>query len=291
MAKKKRAAEVKRGTLLFLNVKLLPNNGYQDYIVFFQQLQKMDYAVNVRADRYIALFDLESLFDGRVWRGRLVEYTSLDPNGFIDLETKESINKPYEDENIGANQKKGYFYFIPEAHRLAILKNSEININTVKKYIDEAGSRLFLEQQVYSIQVYTYIEKTKDILEVLRSAYSVTYLKAKLTYTNKDHTSGFEKLFDEKLRESGATEVEMELKTEKKESLSFTDESLATSIVEISQSNGEIEARVIEEEGDKVKRFNTEEYPREKSIKYTLETLSSVIYNEIMSIFRNSDNE
>lgn len=282
---KRKAPKILNGTLLFLNVKLLPNNGIGDYITFFQNLLAKDYAVNIRYERDIAMINLDFVGNDRILRGYMVEYTNLDPDGFINLETKESIGKPYNDDNIGANNKRTYFYFIPEAHRLVILKNSDININAIKKYIEDAGNRLFIETNSRS-KVHVHIEKTKDVLEALRSVYSVTYLKAKLSYTNKDHTSGFEALFDQRLRESGATEIEMELKTEKKESLSFSEDSLATSIVEISQGNGEIEARIIEEQGDKPKIFNTEEYPLQKRIKYTLESLTQVIYNEVMSIFR-----
>lgn len=213
----KRTERVTLGTLQFLNIKLLPNEGELDYILFFQELLKMNYAIKDRGDKCITLVEFEPCPDFpenergkgyyKVWRGRLVEYTDLDPDGFIDLATKESINKPFEVDMIGANQKRGIFYFVPEAHRLAILKNSEISLQKVKKYIEEAGDRLYSEEHDSATKVYAIIEKTKDTLKALQQVYAVIRLKAKLSYTNKDHTKGFEALFDERLSNSGATEV------------------------------------------------------------------------------------
>lgn len=296
MSDKKKTERIKNGTLQFLNVKLLPNDGENDYISFFQNLLKMDYAIKDKGDKFLTLVDFGPCPDFRdndrgnglykVWRGRIVEYIDLDPNGFIDLETKENINKPFDVDNIGANQKRGYFYFIPEAHRLTLLKNSEISIQKIKKYIEEAGERLFFETNTPNKKVYAIVEKTKDTLAALQRMHAVVRLKAKLSYTNKDHTEGFEALFDDRLNNSGATEVDMDLQANKKESLNFEQDSLAASIVKITESNGDLEARVIENEGDKVKPFNTQEYTRVERIKYKLSEFPNVIYNRVMNIFR-----
>lgn len=289
---------IKVGTLQFLNIKLLPNNGELDYVSFFKNLLKMDYAIKDRGHRCITLVEFQPCPDfpdndrknGRykVWRGRLVEYTDLDPNGFINIETKESINKPFEEDNIGANQKRGFFYFVPEAHRLAILKNSEISIQKIKKYIEEAGERLYTERSNSNTKVYAIIEKSKDTLKALQQVYAVIRLKAKLSYTNKDHTEGFEALFDDRLTNSGATEIDLNLIADKKRPLSLAADSLAASIVNISESNGDLEARIIENEGAKPKPFNTQEYTRVEQVKYRPSELPNIIYGKIVGIFRNS---
>nr|WP_297165515.1 DUF4747 family protein [uncultured Dysgonomonas sp.] len=282
---------MKNATLLFINVKILPVGEKEGYINFFNDLLKKDYAVRTAQDRYISLFRFAPMEDNsRIYKGLLMEYTSLDPDGYINIGTKESIERPFNDDGVGANGKSSYFYFVPEAHRLAIFMSGGLSINKVKKFIEVAGERLLRENNEPNKELFVYIEKTSSILDVLKNAFAVTSLKAKLSYSNKDHTVDFEKVFDEKLTNSGANEVDIDLKTGKGGVLSFEEDSLPASIVKISESNGEIEARLIEREGGRTEIFNTEEYPRRENIKYNLETLGNIIYSKIMSIWRQDEN-
>jgi hypothetical protein len=286
---KQKQERTKRGTLRFINIKILPNNGISDYINLLTLLAKKDYRVKVRMDRFMLFTGLTRELDGKVYKGSLIEYTSLDPDGFIDLNTRENIQNPYEDFNLGANQKRSYFYFIPEAHRIVLLKNSEININSVIKYLEEAVKRLYVEESIKKQEFFIYLIKSDDLIEVLENAYLVTYIKATLSYSNKDNSKGFDKFFDKKINESGANQVNFELKTERGNSLSMEEDSLPKAIVELSKNNGDIEARVVQKAGDPVTKVNTQQYPLEEPVKFTDSSFLSVVYEKVMSIWRNDE--
>lgn len=289
MAKKLTQKEKRnRGTLKFLNLKILPNNGVSDYIDLLKVLPNFDYRVKVRKNQFVAFTKLTTELDGKILIGNLIEYTSLDPEGYIDLETKESVDSPF-NKSIGGNREQAFFYFIPEAHRIVMFKNSKININSVHKYFDTAVNLYFKEKGVTDKEFFIYLIKSDDLIEALEQAYLVTYLKAKLTYTNKDNTKGFTEIFTSSVENSGANAVNVELKTDRGNSLSMEKDSLPRTLTELSKENGEIEARVIEYEGGKIKKINTEEYPLEEQIEYTKNNIFQVIYEKVMSRWRSDD--
>lgn len=279
----------RRGTLQFLSVKLLPVGNEKDYIEFFENLLEKDFAVRVGPERFVSFFNFLPLdSEKRIYAGRVVEYLSLDPDGYINVNDKKKITEPFESDGVGANSKETYFYFVPEAHRLAVFKNSKISLKKMQKFIQEAGDRLLTELND-TRELFVDIQKSQNMVEMLQNAYAVTTLKAKLSYSNKDLSKDFEKVFDNKLSDSGANQINLDLKTSKDGVLSFSKNSLPLSIVNIAKDNGTLEARMIEHEGDKPKKFNTEEHPREEILHFKDSTIGSTIYNTIMSIWRRKD--
>ncbi|WP_165045708.1 DUF4747 family protein [Dysgonomonas sp. ZJ709] len=277
---------LKKGTLRFLNIRILPNEGQNDYINLFHKLFEKDYAVLVRREKYIVFNSLLSYLDGRVLQGKLVEYTGLEPNGFLDLLRKERVENPEGFDNLGANHRTTFFYFIPEAHRFAILKNSSISPSAIKKYFEGATRRYLDEENILEQEIFIDIETSKDFIDIIEGAFKVLSIKSEFTYSNRDLSEKFTKIFQNKIESSGANKANVGLQAPRGGNIDVGDDSLGKAIIETAKSNGEVEARIIKMEGSSPEKVYTEDYPKEEKISYTLNSIHNVVYNKIMSLFR-----
>lgn len=279
--KEKRARDTS-AILQFLNIKLLPVEGDYRYESLVNDLAVSKLNVKLRGVIYLTMTDAIKL-DKDLYQINFLQFTDLDPDGFVNKATKEDTTNPF-DYEAGGNKKRIAAYVSINLHRVIIIKGS-ISINSIKKYFDESVPNLLLSKGLTDLTFDSVIEKSRNMLNALREMYSVTKLEVNFTYSNKGHYSDMKKMLDDGLTNSGSKSADIKLVGSKKSPLNLKDDSLPTALIEICESNGDVRASVIEHEGEKQKPFNTEEYVKEEPIKYNNHNFVAMIISVVTRLF------
>lgn len=277
--------EIKRGTLLFLNFKLAHNQAPENYIKLFERFASEDPIVHSMGNKYISintLFKDEILTkDGypQLLYGKIATYDILDRDAFYDRKKKETVSVDI-GEDIVANFKFIDFYFSPGTHRLAFFDNQPVNSKQVEKYFQQASDRILGEGQVNVT-----FETDRDIIERILNANYVESFNAVVSYSNRDETSGFEELLEEKTKADNIARLEITAKSPKNEGMSPKQDGLITSVTKLAKSNGYVVATI--REGDKKKRtkIDTTNHPMKEAFESKKTDLINGIYLKIISIF------
>ncbi len=212
---------------------------------------------------------------------RLLSYTIIDSEAFYNIRSQEDITMDNWDKDIVANKKETDLYFIPSVHTLAVRCNSEISLKNIVFYLSEALNRV--EPDTFDVDVV--IER--DVLDRILNAYAVTHLYANISYSNPGHTHGFEAAFDRKLREMGASRIEITATGSKEHPLNSENDGMLQSIVNLSEQNGYIQATIQPTENAKLEKIDSSEHPRKLVIPQIINDVTSTIYNTIRTLFGN----
>lgn len=275
------------GKMNVINLKSRKIQIPEKYVELLENLYRKDPLVKLQGNKYISLESLhkdeilEQSGIPRIMYGKLSTYDLLDPDAFYNRRKKEQVDISL-DPDIVANVKDIEFYFIPVVHRMVFKSNGKISLNQVEKYFIDAFNLVEGEGEVDVT-----IIKDRDVIERILTADKIFSLKASITYSNKDFSNGFVQLFDQKSKESEVYRMDINMISSKAESLNAKKDGLVEAIVETSQSNGTVEATVLEKSSTKRTKINTKDYPMRIELKSRESCFFSDIYSQICGIFGN----
>lgn len=277
---------IKRGQLMFLNIKLTHNQSPKNYIELFDKLLSEDPIVNSRGEQVISLNNLHKdnilSNDGlpRLIYGRIATYNIIDKDAFYDREKKELVSIDL-GSHIVSNFKYIDFYFSPSAHRLAFFANQTISHNQVFKYFKEACEKILGEGQVNVT-----FETSRDTIERIIKANYIENFYASISYSNRDEHELFSALIDEKTREDNIENLEITAKPAKGEAMVPKEDGMIDATTQIAKSNGYVIATIREGESNKRVRINTSKHPMKEPFSSKLKEVRSQVYTTIISLFR-----
>lgn len=208
----------------------------------------------------------------------LLSYTIIDPEAFYNKRSREDVTMDNWNEDIVANKKETDLYFIPSVHTLAVKCNSDISLKNIVFYLSEALNRV--EPDTFDVDII--IER--DILERILNAHAVIHLYANISYSNPGHTHGFEAAFDRKLREMGASRIEIVATGSKEHPLNSENDGLLQSLVNLSEDNGYVQATIQPTENAKLEKNDSSLHPRKLVVTQIVNDVCSTIYNTIRGI-------
>jgi hypothetical protein len=278
--------EIKRGTLMFLNFKLTHNQKTENYIELFKKYLEEDPIVHLSGDKYVSINSLSEdeilTKDGYpiILYGKIATYDILDQDAFYDKKKKEPVSVTI-GENVVANFKSIDFYFSPECHRLVFFDNQPVKYKQVSKYFSEAGAKILGEGQINVT-----FETDRDIIERILHANCIESFKAVISYSNRDESSSFSKLIEEKTKGDNAERLEIVVKPAKNEEMQAQPDGLISSTTELAQSNGYVIAIIREGEMSKRTRIDTTEHPLKESFTSKASELRNTIHLILMTKFR-----
>lgn len=283
MANIKKAREYDSATLMIVNVKLRSNLRkvtYDVYAKLFKDLHEGKIAINTFSDRYTRLRTLMSYMDGAIWGGKIVSYTQIEKDNWFNERDNDFENVDI-DEALHPNPKETDYYFIPEAHRFCFLLKSGISDKAVVTFLKNALPMVIDPEHE---DVIVDIEKDRDTIEKIINSERILKLKVNITYTNADLTADFDKFVDEDLRNSGIGELDLEAKSNKADSIDLNNSKILKSAVNLSVSNGNTEATIVEDGRKKV--INTENHPRKDKVMLRKNFAYESVYEHVMNFFR-----
>lgn len=272
-------------TWYLINIKARREQTTEHYVQAFRSLYEQDpligfpYGGKSGSLKYVTFSNLLDENGNPNWiQIGLLSYTIIDPEAFYNKRSQEDVTMDDWNEDIVANKKETDLYFIPSVHTLAVRCNSDISLKNIVYYLSEALK--CVEPETFDIDVI--IER--DILDSILNAHAITHLYANISYSNPGHTRGFEGAFDRKLREMGASRIEITATGSKEHPLNNEDDGMLQSIVNLSEQNGYVQATIQSTENAKLEQIDTSEHPRKLVVSQIVNDVCSTIYNTIRSI-------
>lgn len=285
-----RKTSKKKTVWYVVNIKSRGIQTPETYVEAFEKLQKEDPLIHLRANRFLSI---KSMFKSEFFESegyvrsilvKLSAYDILDHDRFYNKRKKESVSLQL-DPDIVANEIETSLIFVPRVHRFAIRTNSEISLNYVQKYFQEAFDKV-MGKGSFDVT----IVKDKDVVQRIISSYQIYSIKADLTFSNNDRSiSGFQKVFDHKIREMNPTRFQMNIQGTSRQPLQAVPDGLIQAAANLSESNGYINARVREYEGSRISHINTNDYPLNMSVTNAGDDLNTATYNELINRFDNNE--
>lgn len=288
----KRTTREQNYNVQIANIKLLSNNrrGDSAYADIISKIHKQKISISVYGDTHMILrTQFKGIvkvndIDREILHGVISSYTVIDGNDWINLDNMqiENINLP---QNMFPNLRESQYFFIPEAHRLAIVNKNSISIRRVEKFLNEAIRQVIAADEDYEVC----IEQADDAFTRITRAEAVKKLLIDISYSNADTGSDAYAFMDQQIRESDMKRLKMEATPNHNGDIK-TDSLLVSGALKVAQSNGYAQATIIEN-GNRIK-IDTKEHPRTLFFKCEETLLKLQIVSKIIRLFRsNSSNE
>lgn len=287
--------KLKGKTMQVLNIVLLHDQKPESYVDLFQRLVQEDYVIRLRGENFIELLSFKKLASWNMYEGVIVTYTGIRKNAWFNQRSKE-IETHESDEDLFANTKKATFYFVPERHKLCLLSGSEITIQNIKKFVDEASLRLLGANKIHS----NYITSKDEIADAYKDL-NINRVRLTINYSNKDYTEGFEEAFDNLAKDDNVALINMDIVSAEDENLNMNRGGMVDSLLNLATTLGNGSADITgyqvippKRKGKKSKRKNlrirTSDYIEKFRIGFnTLQGLPTAVYNEIVTRFKSDE--
>ena len=203
--------------------------------------------------------------DGLIY-GSLINYTKLNEEGWFNEETEE-IEDVNINPNLNPNSKEWEYFFLPQAHRLAIFEDA------LNKVTDKNKGE----------NVKVNIVATEDAIEKIFNAVQLTNLEIKVSYTNNDNNDEWEAIIDEQMKESEVSVVSTKVSGTKKKPIKLKKKTFLGGMLKLSRENGYAKATAYFDGKRDV--INTKEHPLIDEVRYENEdSLLDKIKSRILSL-------
>lgn len=270
-----------------INIKARRNQVPSHYINAWKNIKEQDPLVDIprTANRVVSVKNMIFGDENGVitWIStRLVAYTIIDPDQFYNRRTKEKLHMEWDD-NIAANMKESELFFIPAVHKVAVRKSSEISINYILYYLQEAFNKI--EQEGFDID----IVKDHDSLEKILSAHSIYTIEADISYSNPGNTRGFQRLFEDKARGANPNQINIKLVGSKNNPLQVEEDGLVKALINLSEENGSVKAVISQTENSAIEIIDTNQHPFILRIPQIINDYCSTVYREFMTRYNQNE--
>lgn len=247
------------------------------YIDAFRRLQHEDPLIDLPRGKSSSLkameFASEPTPENPSWiKISLLSYTIIEEGAFYNKRSQENVRMDW-NSDIVANKQEANLIFIPSVHILMLKCNSGISLASVVKYFSQALNSIELDG--FNVDVII----KRDILNQILQAHAVIRLHANISYSNPGHTRGFQAVFDEKMHESGAERVDITATGTIEHPLQNTNDGLLSTLVNISERNGSIEATIQPTAGARWTKIDSKEHPRKILLPSLIEDIVSYVKN------------
>ncbi len=246
-----------------INIVLYPEEmqKMQNYIDIFQSIYENKITICTYGDRYTRIRSFYPSTNGELIHGSFANSIFFDPKDkALDSKTNEIIPADA-DPNKGLGLKTWDYFFFPKYHRLVFLEK-EGSESQILKFL-EAAFNNFMDSDNYQINT----EKDSEIIDRIVNAQALTKLKVVVSYSNNDNLKGWKAMIDKELRKSNSKTAILDLSATKKSPIDVTQSDMIGGFVQLSASNGFVEASEIDENG-KINNIKTIDHPMIRNIQY-----------------------
>lgn len=247
--------------LKFYNVVIYPESSQSPnyYAELLEKVKDRKIRVNTYSDKNTRIRTMY-VHDGLIY-GALINYTKLNGEGWFNEESEE-IEEVDINPNLNPNSKEWDYFFLPEAHRLAIFDSSNVSASQIAKFFESALNQVTKDVEEVKVSIIS----TENIIDEIFEADNLTNLKINVSYTNNDNNDDWEAIIDEQMKENEVSETNLVAKGTKKKPIKLKEDSFLGGMLKLSRENGSAEAVIISENKRRV--IKTSEYPLVEEIRY-----------------------
>ena len=271
-----------RGSWYTVNIKAYENQTRQHYIDALKSLIEKDPLVKIQGNRHISVEGFDYVGDKNTPKMivlRLCAYDIMDPEAFFDIRKKQQVVVDLSPD-IVSNKKSGELYFVPDVHRLMVLKSSKITLNQLVKYLRTGFDMIGCEDE-FDVN----IEVSSELIDAIERSYMIYSLEASISYSNHDPSSNFVKFFDDEMNDSGTEKAEIKLKSGKGKSLKLKKDGLISAILHLVKSNGFAKARIKKTAEASPVTIETKDYPEIVHLEGKQDNVLSAVRNHLIKAY------
>ena len=272
--------------LKVFNVKLISKTrlGTDAYVELIEGLIKECPRVDVGSHRAIEFMRIGKDSDLNLYTGELIKYTILDEENWYNRKTNELQSYEIKDD-IFPNSVKCNFFFVPEAHRFFYIDKSEFSDRQIDPFLHFSFYMVIIKSEELKID----IEVSHNVISEIINADIVSRLEINVSYTNNDLSEDYEEFVDKDLKDTGVNNINLVANSNKKSTLDLLKSKILKGYLLLSQKNGSAKA-TIKNEGKPRKKIITKDHPNRLSLNVRNEFIERDVYNEVMRIYRSSNN-
>lgn len=246
-----------------VNIVLYPSEKQNpdEYARLFKAIYNDKRTVKTFGDRHTRIRSLYVSESNYAIYGDFSNTSHFDPESkALDTTTNEIIPSNL-DPKKGLGLKNWRYFFFPEYHRL-VFDAANTSERQVLKFLDEAIG-FYLMKSEYAIT----IEKDRQQIEQIIKSTSLTRLFVRISYSNNDNISGWEKIIDDELRNSDSKTAKSEFIGSVSRPIKINASNLIKGFLRLSASNGYAEAIESKKRG-KAKLIKTEDHPLVERVEF-----------------------
>lgn len=151
-----------------------------------------------------------------------------------------------------------------------VFLDKETSGSQILDFLDRALNN-FLEKEDYQVNT----EKDRELIDRIVNATSLSKLRVVVSYSNNDNYKGWKKMIDDQLKKSKPKTAILDLTGSKKTPIDVTQSEMVTGFVELSASNGYVEASEIDDKGA-IHHIRTIDHPMVKVIEFIDNPIASL---------------
>lgn len=275
----------KHQRIKIINLVLTPveNQSPGRYVELLNEMYENKIEVNTYSDKFTRIKTLYGLGTDII-HGEFVNYTRLNPDlPAFNTQTNEMQAIDY-DPTIGPNAKSANFYFIPQVHKLVLHFPMKFSENHIITFLKNALPQVAAEGEAVNINVVI----SRDAIERIIYAESVSRLCINISYSNNDNNTGWANIINEQLQSSHVQEAETIYKSERRGNIVITEDCLIKGQLDLTETNGFAEAVVIE--NGRPQKINTLDHPLIEKVQYVDDILPE-IKNKMISMYGRHDED
>ena len=267
-----------------INLKARKNQSARHYVDAIREINSQDPLVEVRGNKCISIHSMEECnildSDGLPQWIKLVitHYTIVDPSAFYNIREHKDVKMDW-DRDIVANKKESELLIIPSVHKVIVKKSTKISLNNIVTYLE--GALDSVEEETFDVTIVL----EHDFIKRIVSAHSVISFDAHISFSNPGHSSGFAKVFEDKVRDMNPNSLDISARGSVKNPLNKGKDGLIRAACTLAEENGTIDARIKDTETSKPIAVSSAKYPRVLRLSHYINDIISTLYNEVKTIF------
>lgn len=282
-----KAPKEKKFAIQVLNIKLLSNDrsGSDAYADILTSIFNDKIIKPVKGGKQAILrTQFKTEIKGKtVIYGKFSKFTKIEGEGWLNLNNMEvqSLEIP---KHLFPNLVESDYIFIPDAHRLAIIKTDKIQISSVYTFFLQAVKDVIASDEDFQV----IIEQSSDIFDEIINAPHIYRLEIDISYSNHDIYKEASEFMDDEIRSMNAKKLKLIVTPDHRQQLSLNSEILKGALG-VAKSNGEVKA-LIKDSHSHRKTIITKDHPETLPLKAANEDqIKSTIFDKIMNMFRNDN--
>lgn len=268
-----------------INIKARTNQTPLHYYNAFLKLQEEDPLVFVAEDKALSLMGIgdKNTFNPKLdtpdWMVlKIMSYVIVDPSGFYDRKERQKLNIEWND-NWVSNKKETEVLFCFANHTLAVRKTSDIPLNRLREYFSKALEAI--EPETFDVDIVS----DEDIINRIKSAYSIIKIEANISFGNGGHAKGFRGIFVDKVRETNPKSFNIKLEGTKTTPLGNEKDGLVDAIISCAERDGDVSAVIQEIQDAPYEKIETYKHPRVVDVEGDRDSFWVNVWNIIRNVF------